>query len=102
MELLEYFKVEDVTSDGLVVRKVLKRADRDEYRSPNEGAKVVIKYTATSLEDGKVLDQKDEMEFITEEGERVARGRLKRKYEEEKTMNCESAVRLLACRTSFL
>lgn len=61
-------KVEEVTDDGAVVRKVLSGPERV-YQTPNAGAKVTIRYTAR-LADGTVFDQRgegNELVYTTDE-----------------------------------
>lgn len=67
LHLVSWKKVENVTDDGLVFKKTVKEAT--EWKKPNEGAKVTVRYTAT-LPDGTVFDQHlegDELVFITDE-----------------------------------
>lgn len=69
LTLQSWKKVEDVTDDGCVYRKVLK--DSEEWKRPNEGAKVTIRYTAM-LPDSTVFDQHlegDEFVFTTDQEE---------------------------------
>ncbi|MEW5304229.1 MAG: hypothetical protein WDW36_006854 [Sanguina aurantia] len=68
--LASWKKVEDVTPDGGVLKKVLTET-ADEYKKPNEGASVTIRYHA-SLSDGTVVESRlegDEFTFVTESGE---------------------------------
>jgi hypothetical protein len=66
IELLRWCKVEDVV-DGMVVRKVIQLAPDDDWKHPNEGAKVTIKY-------GQLGEEATEATFITEEGQAPALG----------------------------
>ena len=67
IELLRWNKVEDVTEDGLVIRKVVQAAPDDDWKHPNEGAKVTIKLALLG-------EDAVEVAFITDEGQAPASG----------------------------
>lgn len=69
LELVSWKKVEDVTSDGLVIKKTL--IDSKQWKKPNEGAKVTLRATG-KLQDGTVFmsyPEGSELTFITDENQ---------------------------------
>ena len=75
MKLVSFKKVENVTPDGGVVKKILK--ETEEWQKPNAGATVTVAYTARRLSDGSVLEERSETEpltFITEEDQAPCEG----------------------------
>lgn len=66
-------QVEDVTDDGRVVTKLVKKGK--DYKRPNEGATVKIAYTGRiGGPDGPLFEEhtlENPLEFVTDEGERV-------------------------------
>ncbi|KAG1681124.1 hypothetical protein FOA52_015566 [Chlamydomonas sp. UWO 241] len=66
LELKSWIKVEDVTGDGGVVRRVLS-TPKSEFKTPNTGAKAVVSYTAT-LPDGTVFDEVESFECVVDAG----------------------------------
>ena len=60
--------MEEVTEEGGgVMRKIVSEVKGAKFKMPNEGAMVVVSFTAT-LADGTVFDKQDEMHFTVEEG----------------------------------
>lgn len=60
--------METISDDGLVMLKILKKADS--YDRPKEGATVKIRYTA-KLTDGTIFDERtegNELEIVLDEG----------------------------------
>lgn len=73
LELVSWKKVEDVTDDGLIIRKVLKKGKS--YDKPKEGATVTVRYTGR-LQNGTVFEERgegNEHSFVTDE-EQVIEG----------------------------
>lgn len=67
--LVSWKKVEEISDDGLIVKKTLKAVEK--WRKPREGSTVKIRYTAR-LTDGTVFDERlegNELEFVTDEEE---------------------------------
>ncbi|GLC35269.1 hypothetical protein PLESTB_000582700 [Pleodorina starrii] len=76
LALLDWHHVEHVTPDGGVVKKTLVARD-DEFRKPNDGARVTLRITGKVLPDGPVFmqhhEEGSELVFITAE-EQVCEG----------------------------
>eukprot|EP00210_Caulerpa_lentillifera_P001231 g1187.t1 len=73
LTLVSWKKVEEISSDGLIIKKTLKSIDK--WRKPREGSVVKIRYTAR-LTDGTVFDERlegNELEFMIDE-EQVIEG----------------------------
>ncbi len=68
--MLAHLQVEDVSGDGGVVTKVVKKGE--DYKRPNEGAVVRIAYTARVGDGaGPVFEERgreDPLEFTVDEG----------------------------------
>lgn len=70
LELLSFTRVEEVTEEGGgVMRKIVSEVKGAKSKMPNEGAKVVVNFTAT-LADGTIFDKQEAMTFTVDEGER--------------------------------
>ena len=69
--------MEDVTDDGKVVTKLVRKGK--DYKRPNEGATVKIAYTGrVSGPDGPVFEEHSKespLEFFTDEGEQALHSR---------------------------
>lgn len=68
LTLVSWKKVEDISDDGLIVKKTLKKVDG--WEKPREGATVMVRYTA-KLTDGTVFEERlegNERVFVTDEG----------------------------------
>lgn len=69
LEVVSWKTVENVTEDGAVVKKILRKGKG--YDKPREGAKASIRYTGCLL-DGTVFEERaegNEHEIIVDEGE---------------------------------
>eukprot|EP01025_Chloroclados_australasicus_P048566 TRINITY_DN5505_c0_g1_i1.p1 TRINITY_DN5505_c0_g1~~TRINITY_DN5505_c0_g1_i1.p1 ORF type:complete len:587 (-),score=135.63 TRINITY_DN5505_c0_g1_i1:292-2052(-) len=65
LKLLSWKHVEDVTDDKLVWKKTIKEGEG--YKKPNEGAQVKAKYVCRVEGEQEILDEKDELVFVTDE-----------------------------------
>lgn len=67
--LISWKKVEEISDDGLIIKKTLKAVEK--WRKPREGSTVKIRYTAR-LTDGTIFDERlegNELEFVIDEEE---------------------------------
>ena len=73
-------QVEDVTDDGKVVTKLVRKGK--DYKRPNEGATVKVAYTGRiGGPNGPVFEEHSKespLEFVTDEGEHFCRAGLER------------------------
>ena len=65
LRLLDWDKVEDIVSDGGIVKKITSRGK--DWATPNEGATCVVTYEVKDGS-GKVVEAKQHYEFIVDEG----------------------------------
>uniref|UniRef100_A0A7S0UYM0 peptidylprolyl isomerase n=1 Tax=Polytomella parva TaxID=51329 RepID=A0A7S0UYM0_9CHLO len=70
--LLEIHRLENVTEDGLVVKKTLSSPE-DQFRTPNDGSRVTISLTGRLADGQTVFDQHDALTFTVGE-DQVAEG----------------------------
>lgn len=65
LRLLDWDKVENVTPDGGIIKKITSRGK--DWATPNEGATCVITYEIKDVS-GKVKEAKQEYQFVVDEG----------------------------------
>lgn len=71
LELVSWKTVENVTDDGAVVKKILKKGEG--YDKPREGARASLRYTGRLL-DGTIFEERaegNEHEIVVDEGEKM-------------------------------